>query len=867
MYKEGTARWAEDSVNDAYNRYNKEVPDYLNDTTVSHFDVANRYETVLFWKYMTEQHGAIVAEPQVGVDAMISLWNNLSGTVTSTEGLTAIETTINGLTGGASSLNETFSNFAVANYVKDLADPYGDATFEYLEDEEARNPGGNVYTSVMPLTTETLNSQSGDYTDTESVNDWGLNYHVFDIESSVQDINVTLSADAGFTEPFWRVIAVRGADATTEGSTDANWEVSVVNDITDEAATPVDQVVVIVGAYNTGGDYDITVSVNEGIPSVMLVLDHSGSMASQEKMDSLHTAASLFIDLAETNGVPGVGAVGFSTTASVLPDSDLTELDGAKAADVISDIEDLSPTDMTSIGAGLEEARTEFDGDPVDAQNETIVLISDGIENTDPLVSTIQGDLVSDDLTVYSVGLGTDSGISTDALEDVANATGGDYLMTDDADDLTEFYLQILASVIVGDLDGDGDSDADSDTDSGSDDDGAFSAMTSVVSSPHSVNRSGQKKIQVLSSDTRLNAVITWKETNTDGVGIGLVGPGQKVITQQSLKKFPSGTYKTGKGYAFISIPLGWQGAHAGTWYAYPVLPEGASGPVQLKAVLKSGLDISTDIQDTFYTGDPINFKVDVTESLKGVSHATVTISSDKPLNSIGTFLSTDINFKPKPSEFKDGVDAISQKLEELIDQTDSNPLTERDTNEFTLTETAPGTGKYTNTLYSANVEGSYHFTLKVKGQNELGEKFTRYRNFTKVVRVKPSSVATPVSTVKAKEANSINITLTPTDSLGNKLGPGHQNQISFVTKFARPTGDIKDNLDGSYSQTFTVTDASQAVVSAKINGELISVPTKDIQQALASKGNGTSPSHNFPLWIALLALFISIIALILAVL
>ena len=73
LVREGGARFIEDCVDDAANRYVDSVKVNLfpnNPSTIAN-SPAKPYGLALFWKYMAEQHGTQVGEPAVGVDAYI----------------------------------------------------------------------------------------------------------------------------------------------------------------------------------------------------------------------------------------------------------------------------------------------------------------------------------------------------------------------------------------------------------------------------------------------------------------------------------------------------------------------------------------------------------------------------------------------------------------------------------------------------------------------------------------------------------------------------------------------------------------------------------------------------------------------------
>lgn len=599
IYKEGTARWAEDAVNDAYNRYNLETFDYLDDTTELLIALPLRYETVILWKYLSEQKGLTATEPQRGVDAINLLWQNLVGAATDADGIAAVDAAVQALDAG-SSVYDLFADFAVALYLKDLGSPYPDAEYDFLEDEEPRVPGGQVYASVTPLDAQPLDGLSPDYADSGVSAPWGLQYYVFDLDASVQSFNVSVTADAAFTAAFYRVLEIRGGVAAVHDGGGAGYSLDLLTVITDTATARVDRVVVVVGAYETGGSYDLTASVNNCVPSVMLVIDHSGSMSAQGKMAAAVDAATLFIDMAEANGVPGLGTVGFSTTAAVLAGSALAQLTPAHADDVRDAIGALAPTSLTSIGDGLQKAWDEFDGDPVNAAREVVVLLTDGIENTAPLIDDVDGTLAADGIKVYAIGLGEDYGIEPVKLEDLSVLTGGDYRMTGDPAMLEEFYLQILADNLCADMDGGGEPDADASGPDASDADDAGSTTKNAalvrecLSLAADARLSRGKRINVVSSDKRLNVVLTW-DGGGDDADLVVIGPGGLVVSSANLQSLCGVKYRRGSRYVFFTIDLPLAGRREGAWYAYG-LGLGSAGA--LRAFLVSGLRIAAGRRD-----------------------------------------------------------------------------------------------------------------------------------------------------------------------------------------------------------------------------------------------------------------------------
>jgi uncharacterized protein YegL len=112
---------------------------------------------------------------------------------------------------------------------------------------------------------------------------------------------------------------------------------------------------------------------------IYLVLDHSGSMGSQNRWPDLLAAVDVFMsELANTPQVEHVGIVGYSTTAALVHPL------SADLAAVQSSLDSLSPDGWTAIGEGLLLASDRFLVDPLSRTYaaKTIVVMTDGNHNT-----------------------------------------------------------------------------------------------------------------------------------------------------------------------------------------------------------------------------------------------------------------------------------------------------------------------------------------------------------------------------------------------------------------------------------------------------------------------------------------------------
>jgi hypothetical protein len=232
-------------------------------------------------------------------------------------------------------------------------------------------------------------------------------------------------------------------------------------------SAPVGQVTI--HCVENNQDYVFTLQANT-IPrqtvAVMLALDQSGSMddpagtLGAKRIDVLREAGSQFVEVVQPNN--GVGVVRFDTTAYPVADPTypglaVTQIGpggifDANRIQVRTAVQNhkTNPAGATSIGAGVQLARNTLS--PVAGYDQkAIIVFTDGLENTAPMIADVMGSI---DSRTFAIGLGTESQVSTAALNALTNGTGGYLLLTgllgtspDDTFLLTKYFLQILAGV------------------------------------------------------------------------------------------------------------------------------------------------------------------------------------------------------------------------------------------------------------------------------------------------------------------------------------------------------------------------------------------------------------------------------------
>jgi hypothetical protein len=189
----------------------------------------------------------------------------------------------------------------------------------------------------------------------------------------------------------------------------------------------------------------------------MLVMDRSGSMSldagtGRTRIVEAHDAASLFVQLIRTGAGDRVGLVSFSTTAPSPPDFALTTVNGSTKNALIGSapfsggiVGGLVPGGLTSIGKGLTVAQSQFPLSGRGVNQRTVLLLTDGLENTPPMIADVDSSLNGDDLSV--IGLGSESSLNGPLLNSLAEAHNGLYTRAGDGLKLRKFFALAYGNI------------------------------------------------------------------------------------------------------------------------------------------------------------------------------------------------------------------------------------------------------------------------------------------------------------------------------------------------------------------------------------------------------------------------------------
>ena len=532
---------------------------------------------------------------------------------------------------------------------------------------------------------------------------------------------------------------------------------------------------------------------------VMVVFDRSGSMsmsdgAGRTKIEAARDAVSLFVQLVRASAGNRVGLVSFSTTAAT--DFAIDDVTAANKTALIGTapfsggiVGGLTPGGMTTIGGGLEAARLQF---PAPVSNpRAILLLTDGLQNTPPMIDAVEGALGSID--VHAIGFGTESSLDGPLLTALANAHNGLYVRAGNGLTLEKFFTNAFGNIFAAGILFDPEYDL---------------GENERVSKPESFRVCGEETICVVAgwdrADTTLHLVVRT--------------PGGSTITAAT----PGVTAASGRTWTFLRIALPHGTERDGVWtvtverpgsgefpppapparYFLSVIPEG--GP-SLRRVEKPRRQ---------YTGDAINPLVELRyRDGSWPAHASASVTITRPAAGAGNLLS-DAKLGAPITSGGDTIPARQATLLGIESRTQRPAVTYTDTRidlsqrpedtEGRMEEAAVFGKRLTDLL---TVEGDYTFHFRAS----FGEGCVATRELVWSLHVDVGIDPSRTDVVVQAPGR---IVITPRDRFGNRIGPGRGDGFTVTGgNGTTVTGPVIDNGDGSYTVPVTPGPGGPSVV------------------------------------------------------
>ncbi len=201
------------------------------------------YKSCVWWKWAAEQYGTTLTEPERGVDFFEAVYDQ------NTAGYSSIAAVNQALAIKApgTSFNDSFKEFAVAAYTKDLSG-LPDDSYNILDEDESGSPGscGSVPLDDKGAIQVGMDRQWNN----QGISRYGARYYEADIGADCPVISASFHRDSG--PAFYHIVTQDGSTFKThrQGS-GADWTQAFLND-------GVSKVVAVVGSLDSSSQVDIT---------------------------------------------------------------------------------------------------------------------------------------------------------------------------------------------------------------------------------------------------------------------------------------------------------------------------------------------------------------------------------------------------------------------------------------------------------------------------------------------------------------------------------------------------------------------------------------------------------------------------------
>lgn len=529
---------------------------------------------------------------------------------------------------------------------------------------------------------------------------------------------------------------------------------------------------------------------------VMLVMDRSGSMSmdagtGRTKIEEARDAASLFVQLIRSGVGDKIGLASFSTAATL--NEGLGLVDAAKKNTLIGPapysggkVGGLTPAGLTTIGGGLQTANGQFPAPGPGVNQKTILLMTDGLENTPPMVADVNPNLSGVDLSV--IGFGTESSLDGILLDRLAQQHGGLYTRAGTGLQLKKFFVLAFGNIFE-----------------------AGTLSDPEYDLPASQN---QKEItfRVCGEDT-ITAVLGWDRSDAS-LMIQLQTPGGNTITAGTAGVESS----AGRTWMFLRVPLPIAGERDGVWQAVVFRPGGGEFPPPavdmrffVNVVAKGGpVLVRLNPDRKYYTGDSFNPLV-MLRNANGSTprNAEVKLTVTGPADSIGNLLSR-TKLGPAASLGGDVIPARQATLQAVENNT-GKPAVTYSTQTVDLFDDG---GHQDGAMEPDGIFGNvFPDLLKTEGTYTFHAVAT-YGDTCVATREAMWSLHIDVGVDPGKSDVTVNlgspgpdgkrtgtVTITPKDVYGNNLGPGRGDGITVTgIPGTTVTGPVVDNGDGTYT-------------------------------------------------------------------
>ena len=529
---------------------------------------------------------------------------------------------------------------------------------------------------------------------------------------------------------------------------------------------------------------------------VVIVFDRSGSMSltglsGVPKIDEARAAAALFVDLLRTDRTHRAGLVTFSTTpatttalAPIAANKDT--LIGPPPGRNAGDIGAITPDAMTTIGGGLRQGRQQLTGSP-SANTPAILLLTDGLQNTPPMIAEVEGELGNTRLCI--IGFGTEGQLDGPLLTRVARDHRGIYTRAGEGLALKKFFVLCFGNIF----------------------------QTGISLDPFFVFPAGSASMAPMPlnvcDEESITVVLSW-QSSTESLILSLITPAGNTLVRTTPGVFAS----SGDTWVYFRLQLPFNGEREGVWQ-FQVTRNAGGG--EFPAPLPEERFFVTATVDggpymkplepgrRYYTGDILNPQIVLRYPAGYKVAGTVHVDIEHPTNGTGNIL-TGAGLRPPIVVDGDQLDARSTTLVQL-EQEAGGTLIGTVTDNFELFDDGDRDGDgalepdgiYGNPLPDLlRHEGNYSFHARASyGHDCVGTRETFWSTYVSV-GIDPGATIVVTTPVGEGPGGCVRIrtTITPRDRYGNYLGPGRGDSFELAGQPGSSiTGAVTDIGNGSY--------------------------------------------------------------------
>lgn len=266
--REGTARATEDNwfteidnwaAAPSYSSFNSEANGYLVDTEYDITSNDMRYKSCLWWKYAMEQYGTDPNEPQLGIDFVQEVYDQLTLGYSHISGVNRALS----IYGTGTNFDGSFKQFGVAIWTKDLTG-LPDDSYNFIDEEQAGNPA--VYGPIAPAEGGTIQVGTSATWNNQSIERYSLRYYRANLGANCPVVSASFHRDDS-GPAFYHIVTQNGTVFNThvEGS-GADWTQAFINN-------GITSIVAIVGSLDNSSQVDVTLSCADPVIEIKMPND------------------------------------------------------------------------------------------------------------------------------------------------------------------------------------------------------------------------------------------------------------------------------------------------------------------------------------------------------------------------------------------------------------------------------------------------------------------------------------------------------------------------------------------------------------------------------------------------------------------